>query len=376
MRVLICRSNPISPDPRVEKEAQALIKAGYEVQVLGWDRSGQLPVEENIGGARISRLPIKAGFGKGVRNLPQLLRWQFHLLMWLIRHRREFDIIHACDFDTVLPAVLLKKFSGKKVVYDIFDFYADHLRATPTRIKKLIRAVDIRVMGMVDGIIIVDDSRREQVSDAKPRRIEVIYNSPQDLWDSIVPEKKAIKNGSFSIIYVGLLQVERGLIELLDVVSRHPQWTLHLAGFGGDEEEIRSKAEKIKNVIWYGRVPYHQALDLSRSADVFIATYDPRIPNHRYSSPNKVFEAMMLRKPIVVAKSTNMDCIIEQAGCGLVVEYGIDSELESALERLAQDPDLWDQLGENGRNAYQNSFSWSQMETRLKSFYRLIELSP
>jgi hypothetical protein len=167
----------------VEKEAKALARAGYQVKALGWDRSGSLPTKNYWMVSPLVRLPIKAGFGKGIRNFPQLLRWQVHLLAWLFRNRNEYDIIHACDFDTILPAYLLKMLARKIVVYDIFDFYADHLRSTPTGIKNMIRAVDIWVIGRVDAVILVDDARREQIAGSNPRRVEVLYNSPEDLVD-------------------------------------------------------------------------------------------------------------------------------------------------------------------------------------------------
>ncbi len=63
----------------------------------------------------------------------------------------EYDVIHACDFDTILPAILIKSLYGKRLVYDIFDFYADHLRATPMIIKMIIRRVDLWAIGRADG---------------------------------------------------------------------------------------------------------------------------------------------------------------------------------------------------------------------------------
>ena len=48
MRIVFCRSNPIAPDPRVEKEARALRQAGHEVVVVGWDRTGELPIDEKL----------------------------------------------------------------------------------------------------------------------------------------------------------------------------------------------------------------------------------------------------------------------------------------------------------------------------------------
>jgi glycosyltransferase involved in cell wall biosynthesis len=368
-RILFCRSNPLAPDPRVEKEAKALARAGFQVKALGWDRSAKLPTSDQLDGVSIIRLPIQADFGKGIRNFPQLFRWQVHLLSWLYRHRHTYDIIHACDFDTVLPAFLLKKLAGKLVVYDIFDFYADHLRSTPDFIKYWIRAVDLWVINRVDAVILVDDARRDQIAGSRPRRVVVLYNSPEDLVAPATVGKSSRNGASLSLVYIGLLQVERGLLELLQVIERHPNWSLDLAGFGGDQDAILAQAARLPNVRWHGRIPYEQALQLSRTADVLLATYDPRIPNHRYSSPNKIFEAMMLGKPIVVARNTNMDRMIQQADCGLVVEYGDVMGLEAALVRLSEDKGLQNRYARNARDAYLNSYSWSKMEERLLSLY-------
>jgi glycosyltransferase involved in cell wall biosynthesis len=156
---------------------------------------------------------------------------------------------------------------------------------------------------------------------------------------------------------------------MLAVLKNHPEWSLDLAGFGGDEDQILAAGQTLSNVRWHGRVPYDQALKLSQAADVLFATYDPAIPNHRYSSPNKVFEAMMLAKPIIVARDTNMDRIIEQSQCGLVVPYGDISGLEQALQNLQDDPTLRRRLGQNAYQAYQTTYSWEKMQQRLANLY-------
>ena len=355
----------------MEKEALSLAAAGYQVRALGWDRTAQLPELERREGIEIHRLSIKADFGQGLGNLPQLLRWQWGLGIYLARHHDEFDLLHACDFDTILPALAAGCLWKKTVVYDVFDFYAEHLRRTPAWVKNLIRRFDLWALTRADGVILADDSRRAQIAGAHPRRETIIYNSPSDAGAALAPEWEIHPPGSkLRLVYVGLFQVERGLFEMLDVMREHPEWSLVMAGFGGDQDRIEALAERLPNVTCLGRVPYDRALRLSAAADVLFATYDPSIPNHRYSSPNKVFEAMMLGKPIVVARLTNMDKIIEENDCGLVVEYGSVDELERSLSRLAGDPLLRDRLGAAGRRAYERQYGWSQQERRLLDLYR------
>ncbi len=365
-RVLFCRSNPVAPDPRVEKEADALTQAGYAVTILCWDRTASLPPDDTVLGLPCHRLPVAAEYASGIHNLPALLRWQWGMTRWLWRHRGEFDIIHACDFDTVLPALFCKWFCRKRLVYDIFDFYADHLRATPAWIKRLIRWLDLRIINRADALILADDSRWEQIAGTHPRHSAVIYNSPPD---QSPPPTGRDAHPALQLAYIGLLQVERGLFEMVNVLRRHPDWYLDLAGFGGDEAALREETESAPNIRWHGRIPYARALALSAAADLLFATYDPAIPNHRYSSPNKLFEAMMLGKPILVAAGTNMDRIVQAENCGVVVPYGDESALEAALQHLAENPQLRRELGENARRAYETRYGWPQMRRRLQQLY-------
>lgn len=371
-RVIICRSNPISPDPRVEKIANTLAEAGYHVSMLGWDRSAQLESEITSENISCYRLPIKAEFGTGMGNLPALLRWQWGLFNWLSKQHKNIDIIHACDFDTIIPALICKFLWGKKVIYDIFDFYADHLRSTPRLIKSIIRALDIKLIALCDAIILADDNRFQQIKGARYKNSAVINNTPLDIYQLTGQELTENQTHRLTIAYVGLLQVERGLLEMLEVLKNHPDWCLELAGFGGDQPEISQLANQMDNVFFHGRITYQEALALSQKADVLFATYDPKISNHKYASPNKVFEAMMLGKPIIVAQGTNMDRIVEKLNCGMIVQYGSILELEEALSTLAVDPNLRFHLGQNGRKAYESTFNWEIMQQRLLELYNYI----
>ena len=368
-RVVLLRSNPVAPDPRVESTGKALLNAGYSVSIVGWDRTGVSSHQEFVLGIPISHFHLRAEYGSGIKNLKKVFQWQIFLWQWLRKHKSDYDILHACDFDTVLPALWSKWLYKKRVVYDIFDFYADHLRNTPSLLKRVIRWLDYWAISHADAVIIADDARREQIFGSHPRKLVVIHNTPDDLLVPAASNEEQI----FTITYVGILQLERGLLEMIEVVQKHPEWRLELAGFGGDEEVIRTAAAVSPNIRWHGQIDYETALDLSRRASVLFATYDPAIPNHRYSSPNKIFEAMMLGKPVIVSRDTNMDTIVREAECGLVIPYGDPPALETALLQLSTDIGLRDRLGKNARLAYETRFSRKIMNDRLLSLYAEIQ---
>lgn len=368
--ILICRSNPVAPDPRVEKVAETLSQAGYEVLVVAWDRTGKLPREEVRSSYRIVRFSRPAGYGTGYKNIFNLLLWQVFILRRIGMEGSRLKFLHACDLDTFLPCLIGKILGNKRIIYDIFDFYADSRLAILNFLRSLLRIFELKAIEWADAVILPDETRKEQIKGAKPRSIITIYNSPPDMLASLQRNKTILRRAELQIAYIGLLQVERGILEMLKVLSYHPEWHLDLAGFGGeDERAILTMARSLPNVTWHGRVPYERALELSYAADVLFATYDPAIPNHRYSSPNKVFEAMMLGKPVIVARNTGIDRLVEEINCGLVISYGDVAELEKALTRLARYPALRQQLGENGRRAYEEKYSWDLMRKRLLALY-------
>ncbi len=367
--VVFCRSNPIDPDPRVEKAAHALAKAGYKVMLLGWDREGISASREEQDGILVQRLRIPAGYGRGFGNLWNLICWQWGLFRWLFRNRKSYDIVHACDFDTLLPALWMKRLFGKKLVYDIFDFYADRLPQRPAFLVKLVRRMDLRAIRHADLVILASEGSAEQIRGARVRRRITITNSPEDVSEKIIGEVGSASAHSFHVVYVGIFQRERGLFELINVLKRHPEWRLGIGGFGEVEGEILERIRGANNIEFLGRISYEQTLQVSAQADVLAATYDPAIPNHRYNTPNKMIEAMMLSKPILVAAGTYVEQLVRQYNNGIAVPYGNEAALEEALAKLAADPQLRRVLRENGRKAYLQHFTWRAMEARLLDAY-------
>ena len=366
--VVILRSNPVAPDPRVERVARTLAREGFKVTVVGWDREGSFPELELAPYGPVVRLRARGRYGAGPRNLPALLRWQLELMGWLLYHRRHYSMIHACDFDTLVPALLVKLLLGKRVVYDIFDWYADTVRGLPGFLRRCLARVDRWLLGWADAVILADDNRLAQLGKARPRRLEIVYNSPD--WDPKDVIRGLPSRRGLRVAYIGLLQADRGLLELIEVMGRHPEWELDLGGFGAEEERIRKVAAALPNARFHGRVPHVRCMEVYAQADVVVATYNPSVPNYRFSSPNKLFEAMRLGKPIVVAEGTGVDRLVQAWDLGYVVPYGATDHLEAVLQDAAR----WTaeermSFAVRVRLLYDQHVSWCLMEERLLRLY-------
>lgn len=370
MNIIYLRSNPVNPDPRVEKEVYSLVSAGHGVSILCWDRTGQLAVESEITirdiAVSITRWSKVASFGSGLRNIGKVLLFQTFLIRMLIFRRKSFDVVHAADFDTVLAGLFMRFFFKKKLVYDIFDFYVDAF-PVPGILKPILRHFDILAINTADAVILSTEARQKQIAGSFPKRLVFIHNTPME---TALPNAMlcGTPNWEIIIVYVGILQPGRLLLEAMQVVTQHPTWKLMIAGFGSLEREIKNYSALYRNIVFLGTVTYSRSLELNAAADVLFATYDPSIVNHRFSSPNKLYESMMLSKPIIVCKNTGVDEIVTREMIGLAIDYTSEA-FEDAIMRLSGDQASTNRMSIRSRKLYDTEYSWRVMQKRLVDLY-------
>jgi glycosyltransferase involved in cell wall biosynthesis len=367
--VIVVRSkSPAGIEPRVERTAETIAKNGYAVKTLLWDRGCDYSAFERKKHFEIHRYQHKAPFGTATL-LFHLPFWWLYEFLYLIRKKPE--IVHACDFDTAIPAVFYKKLQRKKLVYDIFDIYGDMIaKSIPYSLRNFINFCERMFISQSDMTIIADESRIEQLKDTYIKKLVCIMNTPS-IDDIHRIEGIDIKKTShFSVFYGGMLSVRRGLIDVVNALKDLEDVKVVIAGYGADENILVPIFRKTANVTFIGLISHSEALAHTAAADITFALTDPNLPESKYASPNRLFEAMMFRKPIIVSADTAMAEIVKREKCGLVVPYGDASAFRNAVLKLKASPALCAQLGENGRKAFETKYNWQIMEKKLITAYR------
>lgn len=366
MKTVIVRSCLETLTPRAFKNAQTLAAEGYEVTVLAWDREAKNPESEVRDGYQARRFRFKAPYGP--RILLYLPIWWCLEFLWLMSNR--WDIVHAMDLDTVLPAVLAAKLKGKPVIYELADIYEDMI-PLPQMLRRISVSIDKIFMRLANAMIISDEARVQELDGIPNDNVTVIYNSPPDLFRK--PDTSTQTSDRFTLFYSGTLHEERQ--SNLDKVARAIQSIdgvrLVIAGYGNQAGEAEQWVSQAPGKVQFaGRIDYTEALERTKAADLIISLYDPVVLNTRYASANKLFEAMMCGKPVLISKDTAMADVVEKENCGLVVDCNNIEEIREAIEKLKGNPELCRELGANGRRAYEQRYSWETMRQRLLTLYR------
>lgn len=380
MRILVLRANIAIPDSRLEKECAALAKAGHDVTVVEWNRVEKNVLTEktysfvNNTLSRIISISIPARYALGFKKLLlPMIRYQASLIKWLFKHYHEYDAIHACDLDTAILSIIVAKLKKKLFIYDVFDYYCDN-HSLPSIVDKVARKIDTAILNSSDCVILCSEMRIQQIAPAKPKAISIIHNSPpiSFLENDKSNSELLGTSGLVRIVYMGSLVKDRFIIEIIDVIGKRTDCELHIGGYGPIQDQIEEMSSMYPNVYWYGKLKYSEVLKIEKNCDIMTALYSPDVENHKYAAPNKFYESLMLKKPVIMMNDTGMDKFVSEYDLGYVINGGKETFKEgfsSALDNLILRKNEWADMGKRGYKLYNDMFSWDEMEKRLLNLY-------
>lgn len=341
--IALLRSTDGGPDSRFEKYTQFLDDKSIPYVTLCWDRYGvKNPTDNRLYYKRSSK------YGLRFKNAFGLLGFNWFLFRKLVSRRKEYKVIHAADFDTILPAMIMKLLFKKKVIYDIYDWYIDSRSIKNRVIKWLVLQLERINVTKSDAVIICEEGRRKQIV-FNPKNLWILPNIP--CFD--IPSKGASKNNDgITISYVGILGSGRGLSNLIKIAEQHPEINFVVGGFGPMEDDFK-KASTLPNLDFMGRVAYSDALKIMSASDMIYAMYERVNPNHILAAPNKYYEGLALGTPIITTIGTLVGEKAEKYDTG----YCIDEKFES-LENLIDEYSWEENLikGENASTLWQNTY--------------------
>ncbi len=190
------------------------------------------------------------------------------------------------------------------------------------------------------------------------RRISMIPNGADLDLMSPGPKDNAVRrrlglNGHFVVSYFGAHGRANRLGQLLDVAERirttHPDVRFLLVGDGMEKPHLQADAARrgLDNVVFHDGVPKEQVADFINASDVCTAVL-MRNDTFRTVYPNKVFDYMSCKRPIIVAIDGVARRLVEGAGAGLFAEPEDPDSFIRALDALRGDRGRMEQMGQAG----------------------------
>ncbi len=334
------------------------------------------PRTEVCDGTWVHRSPV---VGRRFRAINSLL-YLVDTLVWLVRNRNQYDLIHCQQmFGAAMAGLFAKSVLGKPVLVRVTTTgelgEVRHVRRTPpVRLR-------LRQLKNVDRwVTLTEDMRREVLTlETPPERVSIIPNStvvPEDCaYSPGVKERYRAQLGlGFGqvAVYAGRLSEEKGLDTLLHawrvLIESLPEAHLLLLGEGGDfrnvESDLRGLAAQLgleKTVHFCGHVP--NPTDYLLASDLFV------LPTRTEGMSSALVEAMAAGNAIVATGIPANRELLDNGVEGLLVPPGNAEELAGAMLRILSSPELAKRLGCAAREKAECELGLDRMVSRYLELY-------
>jgi len=386
IRVLLLVENNSYPfDFRVRREAQALLKAGYQVSVIA-PRGAAQPWTEDIEGVSVYRFPAPPGgvgvlsyaFEFGYATLAMLL-----LTAW-VSVSKGVDVIHAANPpDTLCVIGILFKLFGKRFVFDQHDlapetYLSRFEQPRANLIYKILCFMERLSYAAADAVIVTNESYKQVAikrGSKHPDKVFIVRNGPPLTYQPLEPDPDLVRRANYRIGYIGTIGPQdgvdywlRAIHEMVFTLGRRDFLSI-IIGSGDALPGVQALAKELEiedYVLFTGRLPEFESRKHLSAVNVCVQP-DPLSPLNDKSTMNKLMEYMALGKPTVAFDLVETRFSAQDAA--IYVKPNDELEFAKQVSRLLDNPDECEKMGEIGRDRVANALAWEYSEPELISAY-------
>lgn len=344
-------------DPRVRRQAETLVRAGWQVDVISLRRPGD-PARGTLEGVAITRLDVQRHQGSPIATyLAEYTAFVARATFALARahRRRRYGLVQVhTPPDFLVGAALPLRLAGVPLLLDLHEATPEFFRSRFPSVSNAITiggltAVERLAIGVASRALSVTRERHERLLalGIPARKVDVIRNGPVlARFDPAAHVRRPfMADGVLRLAYAGALTPLYALEDVVEAVAilarERPDLpvVLDLFGRGDREEELREQAARLAvadRVRFHGRIPLDAVAGALAGADLVLSP----IRRNRFSEMSlstKVFEGAIMEKPVVAA---DLPSARAEFDADMLAWYAPDdpADLARAMLRVVDDP--------------------------------------
>ena len=378
-------SNRYDPDPRVQKEAETLVEAGYNVQIYAYDRGHEIEtLNETINGVKIERIRTNiVPYGKVFKTGIGLRKFRSIVKKRLIE--KPVEIVHCHDQDTCSIGLWWKKNKRGKFIFDAHDLYWTWLMLpNPDSIlrkigSKILKKRDEKFAKSADLLIVATeeiDGKKgfKEVYDPWRNDSLVIMNGENNYSSSWKYPKE------FTIGYFGNLRdikMFKSLIMALKMLKSDERPKLRIAGGGAEAKNIEKLFAKNPeiDVKITGRFSHSELKNLMDECSIQYCIYSSKRGNIEHTIPAKLFSSIACGKKAIVNSNSLASKICNKFDWGWDVE---DFDIDGISKIILNLSKKWQEMSKNNNDGafpygkFENNINWDSQAKKLIQAYNVL----
>lgn len=293
------------------------------------------------------------------------------------------DVIHVHDVHLLGIAARAKDRAyltarEPKLIYDAHEYVRGLATFTPGIVASWTDLED-EYIDRADHVVTVSEGLAGMLSTDHDlaKRPTVIMNTPNDARRSARSIRRdcALPNNVCLVVYSGGIDPSRGvgtLVEAMGLIG-----DAHLALVAGHESEyLRSLLAEASTKGYSDRIhllPFVDPAEVSSYLSSATVAIHPLVAgplNHEIAMPNKLFEYMHARLPVVVSNCRAMAEHVRETGIGEIFESGNTASLADQILKVTADRDAY--VLPYADESLVKGFSWGGQQEKLLALYESI----
>lgn len=365
----------------IQREAEALARAGFDVEVILMRQEGGSR-HEVVNGVRVTSL--RASLGKS-NKLQYVLSYAWFFLLasatMTARHvRRPYAVVQVNTMpDLLVFAAAVPKLLGSRVVAYMHEPTPELAETLfgPGRISGTLARIEQRVLRFADHAVTVTEQLKDRYVErgARADRISVVLNGvdPADRLGDWSPREVPEATGKFRVICHGTIEDRYGqdtIVEAARILRGElPDLEVVLAGRGKRADAVAEliREQGLEDVVRFeGWVSHERLNDLLHTADVGVVAQKASPYSHLVHT-NKMVDYWIFGLPVIASRLRAVSELYDDS----VIEYyepGDPVDLARAIRRLHDDSARREELVQNGRFA-QEQFGWAVQQRTFLAVY-------
>jgi len=328
-RVYLTVINDLVTDQRVHRVAQTLHEHGAQVKLIGRRFSWSQPVHDREYTTIRFRLIFNRGF---------LFYGAFNFRLFFYLLFRKKGILAANDLDTLPACRLVSKLRKMPLVFDSHEYF--------TEVPELIGRKFVRNFWLMTERLLLPGIRHAYtVSEPIAREykerygtdFKVIRNYPCREYDERRRPDLLPCGLHRIIIYQGSLNPGRGIEGMIRAMKYLGNFQFQIFGDG----PLRKKLEKLveeKNLTdrikFMGRKPFSELRYYTCQASLAVSLEENLGKNYYFALPNKLFDYIQARVPVLVSDLPEMKKIVEKYDVGMVADTHDPERLADIISEM------------------------------------------
>ncbi|MDF1540774.1 MAG: glycosyltransferase family 4 protein [Candidatus Thorarchaeota archaeon] len=190
----------------------------------------------------------------------------------------------------------------------------------------LFRCIRKYILSRAEFVVTVSDSCLAGLSRSEKK--DIIHTPNFVDLESFTPSINTQRNNPFVFLYVGRLEHEKGVVELLSALRRiksEKRFILKFTGWGTLQGEVECAANEDSRIVMLGKLPHSDLPSVYQDADMLV------LPSLTEGMPAVVLEAMASGIPVLATRVGQVPDVVSNGEHGLLVDSGSPEQLADAM---------------------------------------------